>query len=709
MHTVGDSFAMARTLDSLLVNTGFKLSPELFNVLSGMNTYDCGKLSRNILKSVKELVGGHVEHNVYFKRFPDSVPDTYEFWADCVVDALSNSESAKNVIVSLSFGRINLLDLPKYGNYLHTYEDMVAVHEAFTGCTCDKTKVLQLGGTLLREGNMLYESLAGSRIPLSENDRGLLIKLAGLYVDYNQPTIIPMKENRALINSVRINAGRPIIVDTITDILRVACELSGGDVTLATKTRFKSLPRMQRRLLLFALNNIADIAPEKLADVNVYSEEWKRLFERLHPWEYKRGYPGACAVHETAMQIRKIRSITSRIETTLNNGDIKDAINLYKNAPGMLYRNLDRLLRNYELFEELVVEAVSDTAKKVPARLLFSVREHLQNRIKKAESNRIFTNSKGRTWVENDTRKPLKKAVVDKVFDIIDNELVLRLPDMPRVIISPEMLNVAIPKSSKDMENGFCVMPRGSKIPVCMNGEKLRFFIYWKQHEQTTDFDLSTLLLDKDFVETGYASYTNIKGEGYVHSGDITSAPNGASEFVEIDLSIVDANYIVPQVNIYSGENFNEVDESFFGFMERDPKQKGLPYEPASVRNKSDIRGVGRVSLPMVFGKQEDGSWQAFWMQMYLKGMPHFNCVEDNRCNTTMLAKSVVNREYLYISYIAELLKRRNIEVSNSIDGIDEPVVYIGLTAPEKLPEGSTLFTLANIHEIVNMFDTISE
>ena len=51
--------------------------------------------------------------------------------------------------------------------------------------------------------------------------------------------------------------------------------------------------------------------------------------------------------------------------------------------------------------------------------------------------------------------------------------------------------------------------------------------------------------------------------------------------------------FIVPQVNIYSGEGFEEVEESFFGFMLRDGEQKGRPFEPRTVRMKSELRGLG--------------------------------------------------------------------------------------------------------------------
>ena len=121
----------------------------------------------------------------------------------------------------------------------------------------------------------------------------------------------------------------------------------------------------------------------------------------------------------------------------------------------------------------------------------------------------------------------------------------------------------------------------------------MRFFVYWKQRERRTDYDLSVLLLDDDFEVAGQVSWTNLSELGAVHSGDITEAPDGATEFIDLDLGRVSARYVVPQVNVYSGEGFDDAEEAFFGFMERAPEQRGRPFEPRTVRAKSDLFGTG--------------------------------------------------------------------------------------------------------------------
>ncbi|MFB4295262.1 hypothetical protein [Actinomadura sp. NTSP31] len=166
--------------------------------------------------------------------------------------------------------------------------------------------------------------------------------------------------------------------------------------------------------------------------------------------------------------------------------------------------------------------------------------------------------------------------------------------------------------SGKATASGLGVLPRGSVSPV--EGELLRFFVYWKQAKARTDFDLSALMLDGDFQNPAWLSYTSLTQVGGEHSGDITSAPDGASEFIDLRLGQVGARVIIPQVNVYSGEGFEQVAESFFGFMLRDAEQKGRPFEPRTVRMKSDLRGAGRVALPLVFLRGDDGRWRAKWL-----------------------------------------------------------------------------------------------
>ena len=112
----GDGATAARQLDSALLTVGFTLSGPLLAHLSGVAS--AGEVAGRVLAAVRELVGAHVRHNTYFLDFPANVPDTLEFWAECLRDAGHPGGEV-----------VNLLDLPRYGRYQHTYRELLAAHD----------------------------------------------------------------------------------------------------------------------------------------------------------------------------------------------------------------------------------------------------------------------------------------------------------------------------------------------------------------------------------------------------------------------------------------------------------------------------------------------------------------------------------------------------------------------------------------------------
>jgi hypothetical protein len=223
--------------------------------------------------------------------------------------------------------------------------------------------------------------------------------------------------------------------------------------------------------------------------------------------------------------------------------------------------------------------------------------------------------------------------------------------------------------------------------------------MYWRQTSRRTDYDLSVQLLDDQFHTAGQVSWTNYHHDGVVHSGDITDATNGATEFIDVPLTL-DGHYVVPQVHIYAGESFDEVAESMFGYQTRSRDQRGAPFDARTVRARSQLRGPGRVALPIVFAREERG-WRAVWLHLYLRGWPSFNRVEDNRFTTAHRVRALVERRYLTMSYLVDRWRARA-EVQ-MWDGRlpDEPVTFIGIEAPDGLPAGSQAYTLDRLSELI--------
>ncbi|EWC61982.1 hypothetical protein UO65_2693 [Actinokineospora spheciospongiae] len=686
----GDGAAVARQLDSVLAGVGFTCSGELLGHVSGLAPHAATTLAVEVLGAVRELVGDDVEHNPYFLGFPHEVPDTVEFWVSCLRQALTSGAAVP------TGGPVNLLDLPTYGRHQHTHAELLAAHDALTATAADRVTTLHLGDTVEAETLGVYRDLAGSTTPLHEADLSLLAQLAVQCRTGPQPRLIPVRENRAVINAVRLAAAEPLIaVDTVTDVLRVACRFSAGDVTLRTPTRFRSFRRAHRRVLLTALDAVA--ADEaKLADVARFAGRWKRLGERLHPHEYP-DLPHAARVFAVARGDLRAPSRAARAEAAFAAGDLPGATSVLAESPGTLLRALDRLLRTATAADtDAVLTAVTAAVGQVSGRVLCSVREHLMNRAA-AQPARVFVNRDRRGWVTPDTRPPLTATTIADTAAVLDAELARRLPTADHVVIDPALRTVAVPLTGAATEDGFAVLPRGSRTPV--TGEVLRLFTHWRERAERTDFDLSALLLDADFGYTGHVSWTRFKNNGVVYSGDLTESANGATEFIDVPLAEVRATYLVPQVSIYCGEGFNTVAESMFGWMTRTRDQGGAPFEPRTVRTRSDLRGTGRVALPMVFARDDTGGWTALWTHLYLSGTPNFNQVEGHRTSTALLTRAVVGRTHLTVGHLIAT-------TAGTVTTTDDPpptgpVLYLGLEDPGNLPEGSTVITLHNLNRLV--------
>ncbi|MFE0593558.1 hypothetical protein [Micromonospora echinospora] len=697
----GDGTPVARQLDAALLDVGFSASRALLEHVGALAPGPAMDLAVTVVAAVRELVGDHVQHNAYFIGFPDDVPDTVEFWTDRLRAAVltgGGTATEAQLREAVTSGGVNLLDLPGYGTYQHTYAELLAAHDDLVAAAGDRVTLLRLGDTAEVEATRLYLALAGSVTPHGEADLAILGELAVACADGPQPAEIPVRENRAVLNGIRLVLGRPLVaVDTTTDVLRLACQVSDGDPSLATPTRFRAFRRPERRTLLATLDQVVAASPAKLGDVARYAERWKRLGERLHPHEYAQ-WPHAQQVFAVARGERRVPNLAGRAEAAIRFGAVAPAASVLSAAPGLLLRSADRLLRLASAAERTtVVDVVAGALGSASGRVLLSLREHVDNRLTPA-SARMYASRSRNSWVGPDERPPLPAELVAELSALLDAEIAARLPEPERpLLVDPEVLDVALPLTGKAAEGGFAVLPRGSRASV--SGELLRFFTYWRQSSRRTDHDLSVLLLDDGFHSAGQVSWTNYRHDGVVHSGDITDAKNGATEFIDVPLTLR-GHYVVPQVNIYAGESFDEVAESMFGYQTRTRDQRGAPFDARTVRARSHLRGRGRVALPMIFARNNDG-WQAVWLHLYLRGMPSFNRVEGNTFTTADRVRALVERRYLTMAYLIDRW-RTKAEVT-MWDGRlpDEPVTYVGIEAPEGLPTGSETYTLDRLSELI--------
>lgn len=698
------SEAVALQIDSALMELGFKLSEDVMVNLLGYAPEVLTAFGRNLVAAVATGVGAHRRHNVVFKRFPEGVPASFLNWFGLFHAAFLNRRyelGDEALIFRVGHQVADLKEaLPRsYGRVEHSFEEMLEAQRPLAGKLKTVFKVLSLGGTLADESERFFLSLVGTSVPLSAEDMVTLKDLSGRCLTAKLPDRIPVREVKAVVNLTRLVNDGELAVDTVTDLLRVAVAHSNGDVTLEKPSKFKKFPRSVRRRLMVALDRVLE-NDQKLADVMRYPEMWKRLGERLHPHEFEK-LARARDLFAVARGDRKPETLPGQVEQAFASKDYTQAIDLLSRAPGMLFRNLDRLL-NTNVPPTQVLAAVLATREKAAGRILLSVREHLLNRVEKSPTGkRVFATQSGKAWVANEEREPLEKWVVLELVDLIDAEVYRRLPVMKNLTVDPMVAGVAVPLSEKNKANGVGVLQRGSTFEVSEN--LVRFFIYWREKATRTDYDLSALMLGKDFQTVGHCSFTRLysgttaKGSDLVHSGDVTSAPDGASEFIDFRLNRVrsDCHHLVPSVNVFSGESYTNVAEAFFGFMERDENGFGAPFEAKTVRMKSDLRGKGKVALPLLFSRLPNGRWQGKWLHLYSAGEANFNMVEKNRFSSGLLARAVHARDYLSMGYLTAMLLKK------AVTDPDAGTTYIGMGAPTEGEGPAVLYTPVNFAELI--------
>jgi hypothetical protein len=188
-----------------------------------------------------------------------------------------------------------------------------------------------------------------------------------------------------------------------------------------------------------------------------------------------------------------------------------------------------------------------------------------------------------------------------------------QLDDMGKVYIDPAMERCPIPLNLRSASEGLTIVARGTQMPFS-NKSTLRMFIYWVGQ----DIDLSSVGYDKDLNEVMHIGYTNLRESGLksCHSGDITRAPNGAAEFIDIDVASALAagiRYVTMTVNVYSGPNFNEHKKCYAGWMTRSKPQSNEVFDPKTVEQKVDVQSASRFAIPVIFDLQEGN---AIWLDM---------------------------------------------------------------------------------------------
>jgi stress response protein SCP2 len=191
-----------------------------------------------------------------------------------------------------------------------------------------------------------------------------------------------------------------------------------------------------------------------------------------------------------------------------------------------------------------------------------------------------------------------------------------KLPPLGRVFIDPSINGLCVPLSLRTASRSLRTVGRGSRLPLPA-GDTIRLFMWWHDSDRRTDLDLCAVGFNAQCQPVGEVTYYDLRGlPDSAHSGDITSAPKGASEFIDLNRpALVEAGirYVMMTVMSFTRQPFIELKGAFAGFMARESAQSGEIYEPKTVHTRFDLASASQLVTPIVLDLEEN---TAIWLDL---------------------------------------------------------------------------------------------
>lgn len=611
-----DNSEVAMTLNAELMRLGFIFNENALNIIKTLSVDEIASLYNEIVPVFKELKGDGKHWEPMYPNFPLQVmgaSDMELFW-NAITHYWSDGEWK-----------------PDY--------DKESRLPAF-----EKVNFIKIGVGSEQEFLSIFPKLLSSNVSISETDKKIISWFLNNYDSLSIPEI-PFKENLCLFVSENIELGNLDYVKdslkTSTDILRVITHLSGGDISLSTNTRFKSMKRSLRRVFMEKLEIV--ISED---DVKRHQNKWNKLFHNLHVGEFLKSCPN---VYKVAQKTRENVSLTgfySQVEKVILTKDPQKIYEVLSKRPGEFARRLDFLLRTYPLVATTFIKLFEEVADKVDTRVLLQLLGHFKGR--NIQENRVvFPKGNSQKARLIDKLPTIEESIRVEALESVKrtlSSLYSSKEELGKVYLDEKLKNCPIPMNLRSASESLHTVGRGTRIPLS-DKNTLRLAIWWKGQ----DIDLSAVLFDNDLNFMENISYTNLKSSTYqsCHSGDITYALDGAAEFIDITMDGAlkhGARYVVMNVFVFSGPSFSEHDECYAAWMTRDFPQQNEIFDPKTVEQKVDLTSNSKFAIPVIFDLQEK---EAIWLDLvaYNNYENGGNNVESNQATIKDVIKSCLSLE----------------------------------------------------------------
>jgi hypothetical protein len=565
---------LAMSVVSELMQFGYLLNEEAIRHLSCSDENDIINFHSEVINYIKKMTGSNRDYTPFWKGFPQEVMEKteLELWMHQIIHYLSNGK----------------------------YEPNEWTQERESAFEHIKYNIITAGNE--QTFNSIFTDLVSVNQSLTPDDKEIIVWFVSNGYDLLFPDNIPFKENLCVLAAM----GLPVPVKTVTDVLRIATHMSGGDISLPKvpaakirfnawttkridnpereKFKFKNFSRKERKFLLSLIESSNLSASEAVLKIG----RWIRLGEKLHPGDYSEKFPKAFKFFNT-IRNEKVVSWYGELEKAFKEESFENALTKLSERPGEFFRRLDSLVRNNSEHLNIILEKTEEVAKKVSNKVLFESLEHFGKR-KDASRNRTIMIKGSRKVTKLPDLEPLNEKLIESIKDIIINALSFKysqLEKLGNVWIDEELKNIPMPKNMRSVSSSLKPIIRGQRTKIDGNKNTIRAFVHWFDERGSQDIDLTaTFIGDSKIKRIGFNGDHNCK-EG-CYSGDVRHKQGECAEYIDINIKESIANeyrFVAIDARNYNGRSFETVTDCCVGYMEREFPKANKVFVPSTIKD----------------------------------------------------------------------------------------------------------------------------
>jgi len=500
---------------------------------------------------------------------------------------------------------------------------------------------------LLGTAKLRFEKLLGRTGRLSAEDReeiGGLIDAIGPKVTGWLPTVIP--ERAAMATAIaRMWQSAPdraacahetrAHVRGVTDVLRIAAVLLGGNAELEEPLKLGSISRSLRRAVLSAIEHLP--LDQVIAEMPRHRSLWKRVGERLHPFEKVDAFPNAAlafaivrrtklgevsfgaALREKAVRLPyviiegdvcKAIAWAGPIEDALRAGNPRSALVRLTHRPDELLRRADHLVRLAQTRQpealQTILKAVELSATKGPPTQMLAPAAHVARRGRPGKRRVFLPHGRAiRAWARSDRRTPMRGDAIAVIVGSIRRQLCNRAElnrQFARALIDRGLVDLLVPAHERKGGRARVHWPRGSEIAM-PDGQEARLFVHWQDLATgPSEIDLSISMFDHEWQHVGTCDSKNplvARPEG--RAAQHTARAGTAMIDLHLEhLTMLGVRHIVMAVSSGRRVRIERLPRCFAGVTL-------LPelFDPDAVTQRFDLAGRSMIQIPLAIDVAE--------------------------------------------------------------------------------------------------------